>query len=364
MRELTYTAPPAARERVRPVGGVGFDWLLVALSGWLLGGLYLDGWAHTHDVGVETFFSPWHGVLYSGYGTAAIVLLLATVRNVTLGYAWRQAAPAGYSLALLGAGLFALGGLGDMAWHLTFGIEIGIEPLLSPTHLLLALGGFLIAGGPLRAAWLRPDRPAPHTWAALLPVVLALAFGLSLFTFFTDYLHPFANTWEAGPYRPAYDMAYARQAAGLGSIFIQVGILMGFVLLALRRWRLPPGSLTILLGVSTGLMVAMHDIYIDTGPLPLFGVAVLAGLAADALLWALKPAPQRRTAWRVFAFALPAILYTLYYAALALFAGGTWWAVPAWTGAIILAGIVGLLVSFLVLPPAMPGEQQPAGANQ
>lgn len=364
MRELTYPAPSVVKERARPVGGVGFDWLLVALSGWLLSGLYLDGWAHTHEVGVETFFSTWHAVLYSGYLTAAIVLLAATVRNYTLGYAWHEAVPAGYSGALLGAGLFALGGLGDMAWHLAFGIEIGIEPLLSPTHLLLALGGFLIASGPLRAAWLRPDRPVTHTWAGLLPVVLTLAFGLSLFTFFTDYLHPFANTWEAGRYQPVYDMAYARQAAGMGSIFLQAGILMGFVLLALRRWRLPPGSMTLVLGLSTGLMVTMHDIYVDTGPLPLFGAAVLGGLAADGLLWALKPTPQRRTAWRVFAFAMPAILYACYYAALALFADGTWWAIHAWTGAIILAGVVGLLISFLVLPPALPGEQQAASTNK
>ena len=47
MRELTYTAPPVAKERARPVGGVGFDWLIVALSGWLLGGMYLDGWAQS-----------------------------------------------------------------------------------------------------------------------------------------------------------------------------------------------------------------------------------------------------------------------------------------------------------------------------
>ena len=60
---------------------------------------------------------------------------------------------------------------------------------------------------------------------------------------------------------------------------------------------------------------------------------------------------------------MPAILYALYYAALALY-GGTWWAIHAWTGAIILAGVVGLLISFLVLPPAWPGEQEAASTNQ
>src|SRR3954469_1401700 len=120
MRELTYPTPRVAKERARPIGGIGFDWLIVVLSGWVLAGLYLDGWAHVHNVGVETFFSTWHGVLYSGFLTGALVLLGATVRNRTLGYAWADAVPQGYSLALIGAGLFALGGLADMSWHLAF----------------------------------------------------------------------------------------------------------------------------------------------------------------------------------------------------------------------------------------------------
>jgi len=33
----------------------------------LLGGLYLDGWAHVHLRGLESFFTPWHGVLYTGF---------------------------------------------------------------------------------------------------------------------------------------------------------------------------------------------------------------------------------------------------------------------------------------------------------
>ena len=87
MAQLTQQAIAVPTTRVRPVGGLGFDWLIVALSGGLLSGLYLDGWAHIHNAGVETFFSPWHGVLYSGYLTAAIALLAVTVRNYTLGWA-------------------------------------------------------------------------------------------------------------------------------------------------------------------------------------------------------------------------------------------------------------------------------------
>jgi hypothetical protein len=38
---------------------------------WTILGLFLDGWAHSHGK-PESFFSPWHGVLYSGFFAAAV----------------------------------------------------------------------------------------------------------------------------------------------------------------------------------------------------------------------------------------------------------------------------------------------------
>ncbi len=57
----------------------------------------------------------------------------------------------GYGLSLLGVSIFALGGVSDMIWHMLFGIEVNVDALLSPTHLLLAVGMALIVSGPLRA---------------------------------------------------------------------------------------------------------------------------------------------------------------------------------------------------------------------
>jgi len=109
-----------------------FDWMVIALSSWFVGGLFLDGWAHTHGKVDTSFFTPWHGVLYSGH--------LATL--LYLGWQWsrQRTLPAGYGLSLAGALLFVVGGVGDFIWHELFGIERSIEALLSPTHLLLALG--------------------------------------------------------------------------------------------------------------------------------------------------------------------------------------------------------------------------------
>ncbi len=36
---------------------------------WMICGLFLDGWAHGAQK-PETFFSPWHAVLYSGFVAA------------------------------------------------------------------------------------------------------------------------------------------------------------------------------------------------------------------------------------------------------------------------------------------------------
>ena len=32
----------------QPIGGLGFDRVTIALCGWFIGRLYLDGWTHNH----------------------------------------------------------------------------------------------------------------------------------------------------------------------------------------------------------------------------------------------------------------------------------------------------------------------------
>lgn len=40
------------------LGGWRFDWTMIVLSAWLLGGAYVDGWAHSHGKVDDTFFYP------------------------------------------------------------------------------------------------------------------------------------------------------------------------------------------------------------------------------------------------------------------------------------------------------------------
>ena len=46
--------------------------ITIALGWWLLGGIFLDGWAHNQlGDSLESFFTPWHAVFYSGFAAVS-----------------------------------------------------------------------------------------------------------------------------------------------------------------------------------------------------------------------------------------------------------------------------------------------------
>jgi hypothetical protein len=331
----------------QPISSVRFDWIATALSGALVGGVYLDAWAHEHGRVDTSFFTPWHGILYSAMLVVMLFLLVPFTMNLLRGAAWRRALPVGYGLSLLGTLLFAVGGVGDMIWHILFGIEANLEALLSPTHLVLALGWFLIVGGPLRAAWQRTKEMEHYNWQSQLPSFLSLTFMLSVLTFFTIYATPFAHALAAvGAHAGRSQTA---QALGVSGFLIQSALLMGAMLLVLQRWTLPHGTMTLVLTLNTALVSTLHDQYLLVA-----GTAV-AGVVADLLYAHLQPSPARPGALRVWAFAVPVILYALYFLVLHLTTGIAW-TVHLWTGALVLAGVVGLLLSYVAVPPLAPEQ--------
>ena len=196
--QLLRSAPatPSEAESVaRACAAPWFDWLVGLLSCWLTGGLFLDGWAHNHLGSMETFFTPWHGVLYSGFAAIAATLGLAWLRGVHNRRPLIAAVPDGYELSALGVLLFALAGVLDLLWHTRFGIEAGTDALLSPTHLLLAASGILIVTGPLRAAWRRPQ--ARLGWRTGAPAIAAATLTLAGLGFFTQFAHPFVTAYAS-----------------------------------------------------------------------------------------------------------------------------------------------------------------------
>ena len=81
----------------------------------------------------------------------------------------------------------------------------------------------------------------------------------------------------------------------------------------------------------------------------------MGGVPADILYQTLRPGVDRLAEFRIWSFTTPAALYTLYFGAL-LVTGGIWWSIHLWAGAIILAGVVGLLLSYLALPPVVRND--------
>jgi hypothetical protein len=330
----------SVEEKAQPISSRRFDWIMVVVSIWWLGGLFIDGWAHSNIPQLETFFTPWHGVLYSGFLLTASFLAITLVANhLRHRLAWRKALPSGYELSGVGAVVFLAGGVGDMLWHTQFGIERDDEALISPTHLLLGVGMVLIASGPIRAAWKRPVSGL----AGWLPPVLALAYLLAMFQFFTFFANPFAATYAANAYR-----SRGQFSGSYGIYFMfETALIMGLIFLAMKRWTLPFGSLTLILTFAMTLITLVMDRRLSTGPLPLIITALVAGLLADGLVQWLKPGPERPAALRLFAIAIPVILFGLYFLTLQLFGGGIWWSVTAWVGILVQVGVVGLLMSYI-----------------
>jgi len=275
---------------------------------------------------------------------------VSLVRNNLPGNRWTQAIPTGYELSLLGVAIFGISGIGDLTWHIIFGIERSTEALLSPTHLGLALGIGLALSGPLRAAWRRSG--GTTSWRQLGPAILSLTFTFSLLTFFTVYASPLITPW------PIIDTSNSPNR-GITDILLITALTMGCVLLALRRWRLPFGTFAFMFGLNGALMV----VFSPNSLLVSVPTALPGGLAADIVYRILQPSLDQPTSVRLFAFLVPLMFYALYFVDLTIvgpiiFQGGIIWSVPFWAGAPVMAGITGFLLSYVMIPPARVAEEK------
>ncbi len=190
---MTAAQIPASRTSLR------IDWVLAGLSVWLIGGFYIDLWAHAHGRVDNTFFTPWHALVYTGAASFGVVLALVAIFGKPRGIPLREVLAPPYRIAFLGAVLFVVAGGLDLIWHTIFGFEVDVEALLSPTHLLLATSGLLMIGGPIRSAAARMagDPGRTPSWRLAGPFVIPLAMALAIFGAFTQYAHPIVDVWSA-----------------------------------------------------------------------------------------------------------------------------------------------------------------------
>jgi len=127
-----------------------------------------------------------------------------------------------------------------------------------------------------------------------------------------------------------------------------VSLVLGPVLVVLRRASLRPGDMTVVLGLNALVMLLVRGNLPSLWPL--LAYAIVAGIVGDVLLLRLRPAVTRAHAIRIFAAAVPTVFTTGYFLTALGFPGGVWWALPDVTGTIVLTGILGVLLSYLAFP--------------
>jgi hypothetical protein len=287
------------------------DLITTVLGAWLIGGAYLDGWAHRNTLSVlqrEGFFTPWHAVLYSGFAAiAGWTFWLAFRRRGGAGPSggsggelgggsgrwWLEAWPVGYRLGAVGVLVFLVGGLADMVWHEIFGVEVSLDALLSPSHLLLAVGAVLLLTSPVRSWWSSADDGVRAAAG-----VGALALATASIAVFLLYASPFDFLGPAQPYSEfAESHGYLVASHGLTSYLLTAVLIVVPVLLLLQR-RPVVGAATAIVTVIALFPVIINEFARahSAGAL----MAIAAAACADWILARLGAARGRSFGARSF----------------------------------------------------------------
>ncbi|MFI7707879.1 hypothetical protein [Nonomuraea sp. NPDC049480] len=342
--------------------------LVTALLGvWFGVGLMIDAWAHTNlDAKLETFFTPWHAAFYSGFAAVSSWIIWQVWRNVRAGRQGLAAVPMGYLAGLVAIPAFAAFGFADMMWHTFLGIERTIDILFSPSHLGLITTMLLIITTPVRSVWNAHDMGARPSLGRLLPALIGLAFATTLVSLFLSYGD--ALQWRAVRIVEAFSNLDDPGADRLATTLALTNIvLLAPVLLLVRRWRLPFGSVSVMYAVAV-LMPGAQTAFEN---LSILLAIVAAGVVSDLLIQWLRPSGARRSAYWAFAGLSAFATWSLYIGVASATGGGLPGVTELWTGAPIVAGLLGLALGALFLPNAVtpaaaeasPVVVTPAGAT-
>jgi hypothetical protein len=366
----------------RPHSKVSEDGVMIALAGFTLFALFMDGWRHNNLTGIDNFWSFAHILMYSGL-TATGVWIAIVLLRYQKGFDvldWSDV-PRGYGLAFLALPLAAIAGPADFMWHSAYGFENQIDSAYSPPHQGLFIAGALLAAIPAAAAWQR--RSSRVSLREFLPVAFSVSSVAGVMLFVVHQLVPFyagVSTTKAfqndiarfndafAPGSKAHHIEGLAKALThygdnafpyyfysthhtVGGILLFTTVLIGAVLMMRRRWRLPFGTVTIMF-TWLALLWPLLSEYREWKLAP---ALILAGLAADLLFARLDardgPTPVGRI--RIVAAAMPPILWSLFFICVALFEGGLGWHATLWVGVLVTSAGLGYALSLAVFPPFM-----------
>jgi hypothetical protein len=327
--------------------------LLVLVTTWWIAGGYTDMWAHAHIAELETFFTPWHGVFFSGFFATAALFVGTAWSNHRKGYPWERSLPRVYVVALCGILGFQVGGMADMIWHILFGIEKNLAIIISPPHVIIAVSAMTVTMSICRIMWSRDGRPEGTPTYIL---VMLLAYVCLAFNYMLDYFNPFAFPYmmrsfaESKLYYPQIGEVRVNELLseilGFANVMLFTAFFMGMLLMSIRYWRPPFGAFTVVFFLNTlaiTLAYGRHYWFILAG--------TLAGLVADVVYKSVVPRfPAAHLGVRLFAFIVPVVLFSGYALTIVL-TDDTLWSKEMWGGTILLSGLVGVLQSYLMAPP-------------
>ncbi|PSQ19552.1 hypothetical protein BRD00_01415 [Halobacteriales archaeon QS_8_69_26] len=337
--------------RLPDLEGATLDGVITVLSVLMVAGLVADLRAHATGLSFEEegFLTTAHVFFYAMFLGIVATLLVAVHRERRRGASLPEAVPAGYGWAVVGVAVFGTGGAADYVWHSAFGFEQGIEALVSPSHTMLAVGGALFLAAPLRAAWIREGRPAG---AAVIPLVVSATLVLTLVGMFGGFLNPLVR-----PY-PSVE-GYQTMRHGMVTLIVFPLLYVGMGLALVRRFRPPPGCLTVVFTVpAVAISIAEFNF-------PLAYPALLTGIVADVLAATWPPTPDDPTAMRVFSAAVPMTLAGTYLVMVdlsyglaheQLASGFVTWSAHVLAGTVVLAGVAGLMLSYFAVPGMVDRE--------
>ncbi|MBT2517232.1 hypothetical protein J7E29_07290 [Streptomyces sp. ISL-90] len=333
----------ATSESLIPQSTLPEDAVSAVLGLVVVSAVYADGRAHIMGL-PDSFFTPWHAFLYGGLALLVLWLAVMSLRASRRSGSPRIVViPAGYGFATVGAALFAIGGVADMIWHVIFGVEFGIDALLSPSHLLLFVGGSLLLSGPFLA--FRRGETAPL--AARIPALLAVVGITGVAAFALTFLSAFVTEAPTIPLSHAPEgteqhvVSEGLASAGLGSFILTslVLVIPAISLLRTRAWF--PGALTVLVTAIAGMASAL------TGFQTLGSSVVAAFVSAvvlDLVVVGFRQRASERAMELIVASALPLLVWTGQLIAIAARLGLDW--SPAMSSGVVL---MSALVSFAVV---------------
>ncbi|MEH0843994.1 hypothetical protein V6U81_16540 [Micromonospora sp. CPCC 205711] len=329
------------------------DLIAVLFGACLVGGALSDGWAHVNIVAtIEGFFTPWHGLLYAGFtATAAWTCWLAYQRRDVAPRWWRDGWPAGYRVGALGIVVFLVGGLADMTWHETLGVEVGLDAAFSPSHLLIDGGAVLLLTSPLRSWWASREGGLRSCTG-----VASLTLGAMATTILLSHSTAFLSAAATRPIGP--DGFQQPAILGVDAYLVSTVALGAPFLLAHRRRATPGAATALVAGVALFCMVMFEF------PRPQAWAAVTAVVGAavvDLVLVRLDAVrgPDATLRLPIAGAVFAALVWGGHLAGLALIDGIGW--TPEVTGGIVtLTAIEGALLGGLTTRP-LPAETAPRG---